>query len=57
MVQYDIDKWIDRVNNDLEVQKALGLDVISERFNRPDLVQLKLILEDLKGVMNDRIRS
>ena len=43
----DIRKWIDRVDNLLDVQKQLCLETISSTFTRRDLIELKNLLNTL----------
>ena len=43
----DIRKWIDRVDNLLDVQKQLLLEKISTTFTRRDLIELKNLLNTL----------
>lgn len=43
-------RWLDRVNNLLNVQKDLGLDLISTTFTRRELIELKLMIETLKDL-------
>ena len=43
-------RWLDRVNNLLDVEKDLGLDLISTTFTRRELIELKLMIETLKDL-------
>ena len=43
----DIRKWIDRVDNFLDVQKQLCLETISSTFTRRDLIELKNLINTL----------
>lgn len=49
-----LDKWVDRVQNLLDVQKELGLDLISTNFARYELVELRLILNTLLEIEEGR---
>ena len=60
----DIRKWIDRVDNLLDVQKQLYIEKISTTFTRRELIELKNLLntlidleEQLKVVENNEYRS
>ena len=41
----DYNKWLDRIQNLLDVQKEQGIDVITARFNRRELIELKMMIE------------
>ena len=43
----DLQKWLDRVENLLEVQKYRCVDLISTNFTRRELIELKLMIETL----------
>ena len=43
----DIRKWLDRVDNLLDVQKQLCLETISTTFTRRELIELKNLLNTL----------
>ena len=43
----DIRKWLDRVDNLLDVQKQLCIETISTTFTRRDLIELKNLLNTL----------
>ena len=40
----DIHKWLDRVDNLLDVQKQLCIETISTTFTRRELIELKNLL-------------
>lgn len=41
-------KWIDRFNNELELQKQLGTEMISMRFTRKEVIELRVCMNTLK---------
>jgi hypothetical protein len=41
------ERWLDRVNNLLEVQKAECLNLISATFTQRELIELKMMIETL----------
>ena len=43
----DISKWLDRVDNLLDVQKQLCLETINTTFTRRELIELKNLLNTL----------
>lgn len=43
----DIHKWLDRVDNLLDVQKQLCIEAISTTFTRRELIELKNLLNTL----------
>ena len=43
----DLQKWLDRVENLLEVQRQISVDLISTNFTRRELIELKLMIETL----------
>ena len=43
----DIRKWLDRVDNLLDVQKQLCIETISTTFTRRELIELKNLLNTL----------
>ena len=61
----DIRKWLDRVDNLLDVQKQLFIETISTTFTRRELIELKNLLNTLidleeqlkEGGENDRAGS
>ena len=40
-------KWLDRIDNLLQVQRDRCLDLISANFTRRELIELKMIVETL----------
>ena len=38
-------KWLDRIDNLLQVQKDRCLDLISANFTRRELIELKMMIE------------
>ena len=40
-------KWLDRIDNLLQVQRDRCLDLISANFTRRELIELKMIVEAL----------
>lgn len=47
-------QWYDRIQNLLDVQKALYLDTIQTSFTRRDLIELKLIIDTLMVLIEER---
>ena len=47
-------QWYDRIQNLLDVQKALQLDTIQTSFTRVDLIELKLIIDTLMVLLEER---
>ena len=43
----DVHKWLDRVDNLLDVQKQLCIETISTTFTRRELIELKNLLNTL----------
>lgn len=43
----DFQRWLDRIDNLLQVQKELCLDQISTKFTRRELIELKMMVEVL----------
>lgn len=43
----DIHKWLDRVNNLLDVQKQLCIETISTTFTRRELIELKILIDTI----------
>lgn len=43
----DMHKWLDRVDNLLDVQKQLCIEAISTTFTRRELIELKNLLNTL----------
>lgn len=43
----DISKWLDRVDNLLDVQKQLCIETINTTFTRRELIELKNLLNTL----------
>ena len=41
----DYNKWLDRIQNLLDVQKEQSIEVITARFNRRELIELKMMIE------------
>lgn len=46
----DIKKWQDRVENLLQVQKDLCLEKISTTFTRSELIELRLLLNEMMEI-------
>lgn len=46
----DIKKWQDRVENLLQVQKDLCLEQISTTFTRSELIELRLLLNEMTEI-------
>ena len=40
-------KWLDRIDNLLQVQRDICLDLISVNFTRRELIELKMMIETL----------
>ena len=47
-------QWRDRIQNLLDVQKALYLDTIQTSFTRRDLIELRLIIDTLMVLIKER---
>lgn len=45
-----LERWLNRINNLLDVEKDLGLALISTTFTRRELIELKLMIETLKDL-------
>lgn len=43
-------RWLDRVNNLLNVQKDLGLVFVGTNFTRTELIELRMMIETLKDL-------
>ena len=41
----DYNKWLDRIQNLLDVQKEQSLETITATFNRRELIELKIMIE------------
>ena len=50
-------QWYDRIQNLLDVQKALCLDTIQTSFTRRDLIELKLIIDTLMVLIEEREKA
>ena len=46
----DIEKWQDRIENLLQVQKDLCLEQISTTFTRNELIELRLLLNEMMEI-------
>lgn len=42
-----LQRWLDRIENLLEVQRNLSAELISTNFTQRDLIELKMIIETL----------
>ena len=51
----DIKKWQDRVENLLQVQKDLCLEQISTTFTRSELIELRLLLNEMTEIKNNKL--
>ena len=49
----DIKKWRDRIENLLQVQKYLCLEQISTTFTRNELIELRLLLNEMMEIKNN----
>lgn len=49
-----LQKWLDRVDNLLQVQRDLCLDLISTKFTRRELIELKMMVETLMEYKAER---
>lgn len=47
-------QWHDRIQNLLDVQKALYLDTIQTNFTRSDLIELRLIIDTVMVLIEER---
>ena len=45
-----IEKWLNRINNLLEMQKDLGLVFVGTNFTRTELIELRMMIETLKDL-------
>lgn len=43
-----LDRWLNRVQGLLDYQKDLQLEIVTVRFNRTDLIELRMIINSLK---------
>jgi len=43
----DLRKWLDRIDNLLELQREWSRDLISANFTRRELIELKMMIEIL----------
>ena len=50
----DIKKWQDRIENLLQVQKDLCLEQISTTFTRNELIELRLLLNEMMEIKTNR---
>ena len=50
----DIKKWQYRVENLLQVQKDLCLEQISATFTRSELIELRLLLNEMTEIKNNK---
>ena len=48
----DIKKWQDRIENLLQVQKDLRLELIRTTFTRNELIELRLLLNEMTEIKN-----
>ena len=49
----DIKKWQDRIENLLQVQKDLCLEHINTTFTRNELIELRLLLNEMMEIKNN----
>ena len=49
----DIEKWQDRIENLLQVQKDLCLEQIRTTFTRNELIELRLLLNEMMEIKNN----
>ena len=49
----DIRKWLDRVDNLLDVQKQLCIETISTTFTRRELIELIIIINEIAEISNN----
>lgn len=47
-------QWHDRIQNLLDIQKALYLDTIQANFTRSDLIELRLIIDTVMVLIEER---
>ena len=45
-----IEKWLNRINNLLDMQKDLGLVFVGTNFTRTELIELRMMIETLKDL-------
>ena len=53
----DIKKWQDRIENLLQLQKDLCLEQISTTFTRNELIELRLLLNEMMEINQKPSRS
>lgn len=47
-----INKWQDRIENLIQVQKDLCLDTINVTFTRRELIELNIIINEVAEIIN-----
>ena len=52
-VNIDIEKWLERINTCLDVQKDTGSEIITMRFTRRELIELRLVIATLEDKMEE----
>lgn len=49
-----LQKWLDRINNLLQVQSDLCVDMVSANLTRRELIELKMMIETLMEYTAER---
>ena len=49
----DIQKWLERINTCLDVQKGTGSEIVTMRFTRRELIELRLMIATLEDKMEE----
>ena len=50
----DIEKWQDRIENLIQVQKDLCLEQIRATFTRTELIELRVLLNEMMEIKQSR---
>ena len=53
MADATLDKWIDRIENELFLQKELQNETVIMRLSRADLIELRIIINTLINLRGD----
>ena len=53
----DINKWKDRIENLLQVQKDLCLEQINTTFTRRELIELNILINEMAEISNNQSRA
>lgn len=55
-MNYDIERWLERIQNLMDVQKAECMEIITTRFTRQDIISLMVLLRSLKELEEEKIK-